>query len=95
VFAMESAILRAEKIATAQGAEAAALPIAMARIYADKAMSTIELSARKVISAAAEGDMLRTQLTILRRLAKHDPADTIALRRQVARAVIQAGKYSL
>ncbi len=95
VFAMESAILRAEKIAAAQGAEAAVLPIAMARIYADKAMSTIELSARKVISAAAEGDMLRTQLTILRRLAKHDPADTIALRRQVAKAVIQAGKYSL
>jgi alkylation response protein AidB-like acyl-CoA dehydrogenase len=95
VFAMESAILRAEKIAAAQGAEAAALAIAMARIYADKAMSTIELSARKVISAAAEGDMLRTQLTILRRLAKHDPADTIALRRQVAKAVIQAGRYSL
>jgi alkylation response protein AidB-like acyl-CoA dehydrogenase len=95
VFAMESAILRAEKIAAAQGSETAALPIAMARIYADKAMSAIELSARKVISAAAEGDLQRTQLTILRRLAKHDPADTIALRRQVAKAVIQAGKYNL
>jgi alkylation response protein AidB-like acyl-CoA dehydrogenase len=95
VFAMESAILRAEKIAAAQGAEAATLPIAMARIYADKAMSAIELSARKVISAASEGDMQRTQLTILRRLAKHDPADTIALRRQVAKAVIQAGKCNL
>jgi alkylation response protein AidB-like acyl-CoA dehydrogenase len=95
VFAMESAILRAEKIAAAQGDEAAALPIAMARIYADKAMSSIELSARKVISAASEGDMQRTQLTILRRLAKHDPADTIALRRQVAKAVIQAGRYNL
>ena len=95
VFAMESAILRAEKIAAAQGSETAALPIAMARIYADKAMSAIELSARKVISAAAEGDLQRTQLTILRRLAKHDPADTIALRRQVAKAVIQTGKYNL
>ena len=95
VFAMESALLRAEKIVAAQGVEAAALPIAMARIYADKAMSSIELSARKVISAAAEGDMQRTQLTILRRLAKHDPADTIALRRQVAKAVIQAGRYNL
>jgi alkylation response protein AidB-like acyl-CoA dehydrogenase len=95
VFAMESAILRAEKIAAAQGAEAATLPIAMARIYADKAMSAIELSARKVISAASEGDMQRTQLTILRRLAKHDAADTIALRRQVAKAVIQAGKCNL
>jgi hypothetical protein len=95
VFAMESAILRAEKIAAAQGDEAAALPLAMARIYADKAMSAVELSARKVISAAAEGDMQRTQLTILRRLAKHDPADTIALRRQVAKAVIQSGRYNL
>ena len=95
VFAMESGILRAEKIAAAQGSEAATIQIAMARIYTDKAMSTIELSARKVIAAVAEGDMLRTQLTILRRLAKHDSADTIALRRQVARHVIQAGKYSL
>jgi butyryl-CoA dehydrogenase len=94
VYAMESAILRAEKIAATQGAEPAKLPIAMARIYADKAMSTIELSARKVIAAASEGDMQRTQMTILRRLAKHDQADTIALQRQVARAVIQAGKYT-
>ena len=95
VFAMESAILRAEKIAAAQGSEASAIPVAMARIYADKAMSNIELSARKVIAAVAEGDMLRTQLTILRRLSKHDSADTISLRRQVARHVIQAGRYSL
>jgi alkylation response protein AidB-like acyl-CoA dehydrogenase len=95
VFAMESAILRAEKIAAGQGSEASAIPVAMARIYSDKAMSTIELSARKVIAAVAEGDMLRTQLTILRRLSKHDSADTIALRRQVARHVIRAGKYSL
>jgi butyryl-CoA dehydrogenase len=43
----------------------------------------------------AEGDMLRTQLTILRRLAKHDSADTIGLRRQVARHVLQAGKYGI
>jgi alkylation response protein AidB-like acyl-CoA dehydrogenase len=95
VFAMESAILRAEKIVAAQGSEAAAIYVAMTRIYADKAMSAIELSARKVIAAVAEGDMLRTQLTILRRLSKHDSADTIGLRRQVARYVIQAGKYSL
>ena len=95
VFAMESGILRAEKIRTAQGDDAAAIPVAMARIYSDKAMSVIELSARKVIAAVAEGDMLRTQMTILRRLAKHDPADTVSLRRQVARHVLQAGKYSL
>jgi alkylation response protein AidB-like acyl-CoA dehydrogenase len=95
VFAMESGILRAEKIAAAQSSETSAIYVAMARIYADKAMSTIELSARKVIAAVAEGDMLRTQLAILRRLSKHDSADTISLRREVAKHVIQAGRYSL
>ena len=95
VFAMESAILRAEKIAAGQGSEASEIPVAMARIYADKAMSSVELSARKVIAGVAEGDMLRTQLTILRRLSKHDLTDTISLRRQVTQYFIRAGKYSL
>jgi alkylation response protein AidB-like acyl-CoA dehydrogenase len=95
VFAMESAILRAEKIATGQGSGGSAIAVAMARVYADKAMSTIELAARKVVAAVAEGDALRTQLTILRRLSKHDTADTIALRRQIAQHIIKSGKYSI
>ena len=90
VFAMESAILRADKLASRGTAEIA---VAMARIYASVAMGKIELAARRIIATVAEGDMLRTQLAILRRLAKHDPADTIALRRQVAQHVIRAGKY--
>jgi butyryl-CoA dehydrogenase len=92
VFAMESAILRADKLSSKTTAE---IPVAMARIYASAAMEKIEMAARRVIAAVAEGDMLRTQLAILRRLAKHDPADTIALRRQVAQHVIRAGKYAL
>ncbi|HWZ51164.1 MAG TPA: acyl-CoA dehydrogenase family protein [Granulicella sp.] len=97
VFAMESVILRAEKIG-ARGTGAGPskeIAVAMARIYAARAMETIELSARRVIAAVAEGDTLRTQLAILRRLAKYDPADTIALRRQVARHMVKAGKYAL
>jgi butyryl-CoA dehydrogenase len=39
--------------------------------------------------------MLRTQMAILRRLAKHDPTDTIALRREAAAHMVKAGKYSL
>jgi alkylation response protein AidB-like acyl-CoA dehydrogenase len=93
VFAMESAILRAEKIAGHGGS--AAIPVAMAKIYAAKAMDAIELSARKVIAAVAEGDMLRTQLTILRRLSKHDTVDTISLRRQIAQHLVKAGKYAI
>ena len=92
VFTMESAILRAQKIAARTPASIA---VPMARLYTARAMETVELAARKVIAAAAEGDMLRTQMAILRRLAKHDPTDTIALRREVAAHVVKAGKYTL
>jgi alkylation response protein AidB-like acyl-CoA dehydrogenase len=94
-YAMESAVLRAQKIADAQGEAAAALPIAMARVYLSQAMEKIEAAARKVIAAVAEGDMLRTQLAILRRLGKYEPYNTIELREQIAGKIIERGKYTL
>src|SRR5437879_4602387 len=94
-YAMESAVLRAQKIAQAKGETGAALPIAMARVYLSQAMERVESAARKVIAAVADGDMLRTQLAILRRLAKHEPFNTIELRQQIAQKVIERGKYTL
>jgi len=95
VFTMESAILRAEKSAGKNAGGSAPVAITLARLYTAKAMEKIELAARKVLAAAAEGDALRTQMAILRRLAKHDPADTIALGREAAGRMVKAGKYSL
>ncbi len=94
-YAMESAVLRAQKIAERRGEAAAALPIAMTRVYLSQAMEKIEAAAKKVIAAVAEGDMLRTQLAILRRLAKHEPFNVIELRQQIAQKVIERGKYTL
>jgi butyryl-CoA dehydrogenase len=95
VYALESCVLRAEKIRAARGEGAAAAAIAMTRYYAAKAMATVELAARKVAAAVAEGDMLRTQMAILRRLSKHEPANTIAIGRDIARRVIDAGRYTV
>jgi alkylation response protein AidB-like acyl-CoA dehydrogenase len=95
IFAMESAVLRTMKIASAQTETAAGLPIAMTRVYCSQAMEKIESAARKVVTAVAEGDTLRTQLTILRRLGKHDPYNTIELRQQIAQRVIERGKFTL
>jgi butyryl-CoA dehydrogenase len=89
VYAMESCILRARKLGSNRQANA------IAGYYCARAFHTIELAARKVIAAVAEGDMLRTQMAIVRRLAKHEPVDTIALGRQIARHVIDAGRYAL
>jgi butyryl-CoA dehydrogenase len=94
-YAMESAVLRAQKIVDAKGEAAAALPVAMTRVYLSQAMEKVESAARKVIAAVADGDMLRTQLAILRRLAKYEPFNTIELRQQIAQKVIERGKYTL
>jgi alkylation response protein AidB-like acyl-CoA dehydrogenase len=94
-YAMESAVLRAQKIVEHSSEAAAALPIAMTRVYLTQAMEKIEAAAKKVIAAVAEGDMLRTQLAILRRLAKHEPFNTVELRQQIAQKMIERGKYSL
>jgi alkylation response protein AidB-like acyl-CoA dehydrogenase len=94
-YAMESAVLRAQKLTESKGEVAAALPIAMTRVYLTQAMEKVESAARKVIAAVAEGDILRTQLAILRRLAKYEPFNTIKLRQQIAQKMIERGKYSL
>ena len=94
-YAMESAVLRAQKIAAAKGEASAALPLAMTRVYLSQAMEKVESAARKVIAAVADGDMLRTQLAILRRLAKYEPFNTVELRQQIAQKMIERGKYTL
>ena len=94
-YAMESAVLRAQKIAETKGEASAALPIAMTRLYLSQAMERVESAARKVIAAVADGDMLRTQLAILRRLAKYEPFNTVELGQQIAQRMIERGKYTL
>ena len=94
-YAMESAVLRAQKLVQSKGERDAALVIAMTRVYLTQAMEKIEAAAKRVIAAVAEGDMLRTQLAILRRLAKYEPFNTIELRQKIAQRAIEVGKYSL
>ena len=94
-YAMESATLRSQKIASSSGEVGADLPIAMTQVYLSQGMEKIETAARKVIAAVADGDMLRTQMAILRRLAKREPFNTIELRERIADKVIERGKYAL
>jgi butyryl-CoA dehydrogenase len=95
IYAMESAVLRAQKLGERKGEAAAALALAMTRVYLTQAMEKVEASAKKVIAGVAEGDMLRTQLAIVRRLSEHEPFNTIALRQQIAQRTIEAGEYTL
>jgi butyryl-CoA dehydrogenase len=67
----------------------------MTGLLAEESMDLAESAARRILAACAEGDALRTQLAILRRLARYTPADTVALSRAVARFCIDAEKYPL
>jgi butyryl-CoA dehydrogenase len=95
VFATESALLRARKIVLKKGTEASAIPIAIARTYTAESFTRIITNAERVLAAAAEGDDLRTRAAILRRLAKHEPANTIGLKRTIAAHILTAGKYTI
>jgi len=92
-FAMDSVVLRTQKLIARDGEARCQVAIAMAQVGLTQAMDKIEAAAKKVVAAVAEGDMLRTQLVILRRLFKHEPFNVIALTRQIADRVIDAGKY--
>jgi butyryl-CoA dehydrogenase len=93
-FAMESAVLRTVKLVDAKGEKEASLATAMTQIYIAGAIARVESAAKKIMAAVAEGDMLRTQLMILRRLVKQEPVNVIALQQQVAQRVLDANKYT-
>jgi len=92
-YAMESVLLRAQKLAARNGEVASGHAGAMTRIYLAEAMEKIESAARVVLAAASEGDMLRSHMAILRRLTKYEPFNLVALRQAVASRVIEAGRY--
>ncbi len=86
-YALESALLRARKAAESRSPRAGIFQL-LVQLYAANAMNGVELAARRVIAAAAEGDALRVQLAILRRLTKSMPADVHAISRAIASAYL-------
>jgi len=93
-FALESALLRARKLA-ASAKNTAATAAAMTALLADESMGLAEQAGRRVLAASAEGDELRTQLAILRRLARFVPEDTVKLSRTIAQQCIRMERYPL
>jgi alkylation response protein AidB-like acyl-CoA dehydrogenase len=92
VYALDSALVRARKLAGA-GKPSADVAAAMTGLLADETIALAEQGARRVLAACAEGDELKTQLAILRRLARSIPSDTVALGRAVATKCIEMEKY--
>jgi butyryl-CoA dehydrogenase len=94
VYALESALLRARKLAAA-GRGSVEPAAAMTGLLADETMALAEQASRRVLAACGQGDALMTQLAILRRLARFTPADPVALSRTVAKHAIALERYPI
>jgi hypothetical protein len=86
VYGSESALLRATQ-------DGGPLHAAAARTYINDAAGRVEQSAKTALAGMAEGDTLRTLLAALRRVLKVTPVNTIALRRELAEAVVDRKSY--
>jgi alkylation response protein AidB-like acyl-CoA dehydrogenase len=93
VYAMESCLLRTQKAAARQGESSVKTMIDAARVFIAEAAERVEHEAKRAIAAVHEGDMLATQMAVLKRFGKRAAVDTIALRRRVAAAVQSQDRY--
>jgi alkylation response protein AidB-like acyl-CoA dehydrogenase len=80
-LAMESSLLRSRKLETSGRGKNAA---EMCAVFLREATDRIEISCRNVLGTCLDGDALRRNMSALRSLAQYDPADAIALRRNIA-----------
>lgn len=93
IFAMESSLLRTRKMIDRSGEGKSALAIAMTTIFVHDQFGAIEAWAKEIMAAMESGDALRTQLSVLKKMAKRSPVNTLELKRRIAAKVIEAEKY--
>jgi len=93
IYAMESSLLRAQKAASSRGEAAASVMIDAARVFIADAAERVDHEAKRALAAVHEGDMLMTQMAVLKRFGKRPAVDTITLRRRIAAAVQSQDRY--
>jgi hypothetical protein len=89
-FAMESVLLRTQKLAKLGKGEIAG---EMCNVFLREAMETVESAARNVLAASSEGDALRTNLAVLKRFTKFEPVNAVEARRKIAARLLAADRY--
>jgi alkylation response protein AidB-like acyl-CoA dehydrogenase len=93
VYTAESAILRAEKLATKNGEEQTTSQITMSKLFLYSAIKNCQKSGEEVILSFAEGDEQRMLLMGLKRFTKGYPINPKEMRRSVAAKLIEENRY--
>ena len=93
-YAVESALARAEKMASS-GDGRASLAADIAAVYTNDAADKVAAASRQVVAALAGRGADGALAAGVQRLAPYGGIDAIAARRRIANAVIEAGRYPL
>jgi alkylation response protein AidB-like acyl-CoA dehydrogenase len=92
-YAIESVLLRTQKMVEQRGAEASAAAVEMARVYACDAAERAALNARHLVPALADRLDMTTLTSAFAALNPPPPINTVASRRLIAQTVSEAGRY--
>jgi butyryl-CoA dehydrogenase len=93
IFALESAVLRAERISPALSEARRALVAAAVKTFAFAAVERIATAARRAAFFVAEGDELAMILGGIRRFTKYDASGLLPAKRRLAAASIEAERW--
>ena len=91
VYLAESALLRTLKVGQAKGNSSVMTDLTL--VFVNDAVGRMELQARQALAATAQGDELRAQLGIVRRLLRWSPLNGVALRRRIAKRLCEVGSF--
>jgi len=67
----------------------------LTRVFVEEAWTWIDEAAKTVLTASSEGDMLRTNLAVLKRFLKREPVNIIEARRRIAARLLEAERFVL
>jgi alkylation response protein AidB-like acyl-CoA dehydrogenase len=93
IYAVESAMLRTEKLVGQKGEVACSDYIAMTKVYMTEAVNTITAAAKEAIAVVTKGDEQKVMLMGLKRFTKIDLVNSKELRRQIADTMIKKGEF--
>lgn len=95
LYAMDSVVKRTEKAIAANGLEQEQQKLELTTVYVQEAFDRIEGWAKEALAAMEEGDELRLRLSILKKLTRRTPINTVQLKRSIADRVIAAEGYTV
>ncbi|MBI1751191.1 MAG: acyl-CoA dehydrogenase family protein [Acidobacteria bacterium] len=94
IYAMESAAVRAQKLAAASH-RWAGLARDLAMVYAQEAWNRVQSEARMLAGELAEGEVLETLMAGLLAMQAPAPAPMSVLRHRIAQVLVEQGRYPL